>query len=307
MDTIESLRLKIVTAEELRSVVKTMKALAAVNIRQYEKAVEALAEYNHAVETGLQIALRNKTRWAVKATPAPRHSLIAVVLGSDQGMCGQFNELIGEYVCEHLGKLNSSKGHEAMLVVGSRLAEFLLERAMDVREVFMVPSSVTGIVSLVHDLLIKMDELRALLDLDQVVVYYNKQVSNTSFAPFEAKLLPVDLEWLNRLKNREWPCRSLPTYTMDWDRLFSALVWQYLFVSIYRAVAESMASENAARLASMERAEKNIEERIEDLNLKYHQSRQLSVTEELLDIVAGFEAITSKPEKYDRGRKGQGA
>ena len=302
MDTIESLRLQIVTAEELRSVVKTMKALAAVNIRQYEKAVEALAEYNHAVETGLQITLRNKQQWDVKATPAPRHSLIAVVLGSDQGMCGQFNELIGEYVCENLGKLNRAKGHEAMLVVGSRLAASLTERAMDVREVFMVPSGVTAIVSLAHDLLIKIDELRALLDLDQVVVYYNKQVSNSSFAPFEAKLLPVDLEWLDRLKNRSWPCHSLPTYTMDWDRLFSALIWQYLFVSIYRAVAESMSSENAARLAAMERAEKNIEERIEDLNLKYHQSRQLSVTEELLDIVAGFEAITSKPEKYHRGR-----
>jgi F-type H+-transporting ATPase subunit gamma len=60
-----------------------------------------------------------------------------------------------------------------------------------------------------------------------------------------------------------------------------------------------MSSENAARLAAMERAEKNIEERIEDLNLKYHQSRQLSVTEELLDIVAGFEAITSKPRKHN--------
>ncbi len=305
METIESLRRKIVTAEELRSVVRNMKALAAVNIRQYEKAVAAVAEYNHTVETGLQIALRENTHWVVKATPAPRHSLIAVVLGSDQGMCGQFNEFIGDYVCENLGKLNTSKGHEAMLVVGSRLAASLLERSLDVREVFMVPIGVAGIVSLVHDLLIKIDELRSLLDLDQVVVFYNKQVSNTSFAPFQTKLLPVDLEWLSRLKKREWPCRSLPTFTMDWDRLFSALIWQYLFVSIYRAVAESMASENAGRLASMERAEKNIQERIEDLNLKYHQSRQLSITEELLDIVAGFEAITSKPDKYNRGCQDQ--
>ncbi|MGC8604456.1 MAG: F0F1 ATP synthase subunit gamma, partial [Desulfomonilaceae bacterium] len=63
--------------------------------------------------------------------------------------------------------------------------------------------------------------------------------------------------------------------------------------SIYRAVAESMASENAGRLASMERAEKNIQERIEELILKYNQCRQLSITEELLDIVAGYEALTS--------------
>ncbi len=293
MENIESLRRKIVTAGELGSVVRTMKALAAVSIHQYQKAVEALTEYNHTIETGLQIALRGNSEWAVKARPAPRNRLIAVVLGSDQGMCGQFNELIGEYARKSLEKRNGSEDHHEMLVVGGRIAGLLSDMGMNVREMFPVPNGVTGIIALVQDLLIKIEEARSLLDLDQVIVFYNKQVSNTKFTPSEEQLLPVDLEWLNRLKKREWPCRSIPTYTMEWDRVFSALIWQYLFVSIYRAVAESMASENAGRLASMERAEKNIQERIEELNLKYNQCRQLSITEELLDIVAGYEALTS--------------
>jgi F-type H+-transporting ATPase subunit gamma len=71
-------------------------------------------------------------------------------------------------------------------------------------------------------------------------------------------LLPVDLERLQRLEQRPWPSRVLPTFSMDWDRLFSALVRQYLFVSLYRAFVESLASENASRLASMRAAEKNI-------------------------------------------------
>ncbi|MCL5123371.1 MAG: F0F1 ATP synthase subunit gamma [Deltaproteobacteria bacterium] len=293
MESIESLRRKIVTAGELGSVVRTMKALAAVSIHQYQKAVEALTEYNHTIETGLQIALRGNSEWAVNARPAPRNRLIAVVLGSDQGMCGQFNELIGEYARKSLEKRNGSEDHHVMLVVGSRIAGLLSDMGMNVREMFPVPNGVTGIIALVQDLLIEIEEARSLLDLDQVVVFYNKQVTNTKFTPTEKQLLPVDLEWLNRLKKREWPCRSIPTYTMEWDRVFSALIWQYLFVSIYRAVAESMASENAGRLASMERAEKNIQERIEELNLKYNQCRQLSITEELLDIVAGYEALTS--------------
>jgi len=293
MESIESLRRKIVTAGELGSVVRTMKALAAVSIHQYQKAVEALTEYNHTIETGLQIALRGNSEWAVKARPAPRNRLIAVVLGSDQGMCGQFNELIGEYARKSLEKRNGSEDHHEMLVVGGRIAGLLSDMGMNVREMSPVPNGVTGIIALVQDLLIKIEEARSLLDLDQVIVFYNKQVSNTKFTPSEEQLLPVDLEWLNRLKKREWPCRSIPTYTMEWDRVFSALIWQYLFVSIYRAVAESMASENAGRLASMERAEKNIQERIEELNLKYNQCRQLSITEELLDIVAGYEALTS--------------
>ena len=300
MESIESLRRKIVTAGELGSVVRTMKALAAVSIHQYQKAVEALTEYNHTIETGLQIALRGNSEWAVNARPAPRNRLITVVLGSDQGMCGQFNELIGEYARKSLEKRNGSEDHHVMLVVGSRIAGLLSDMGMNVREMFPVPNGVTGIIALVQDLLIKIEEARSLLDLDQVVVFYNKQVANTKFTPSEKQLLPIDLEWLNRLKKREWPCRSIPTYTMEWDRVFSALIWQYLFVSIYRAVAESMASENSGRLASMERAEKNIQERIEELNLKYNQCRQLSITEELLDIVAGYEAISSMPRKRDQ-------
>lgn len=298
MESIESLRRKIVTAGELGSVVRTMKALAAVSIHQYQKAVEALTEYNHTIETGLQIALRGNSEWAVNARPAPRNRLIAVVLGSDQGMCGQFNELIGEYVRKSLEKRNGSEDHHVMLVVGSRIAGLFSDTGMNVREMFPVPNGVTGIIALVQDLLIKIEEARSLLDLDQVVVFYNKQVTNTKFTPSEKQLLPIDLQWLNRLKKREWPCRSIPTYTMEWDRVFSALIWQYLFVSIYRAVAESMASENAGRLASMERAEKNIQERIEELNLKYNQCRQLSITEELLDIVSGYEAIKSQTKYY---------
>jgi F-type H+-transporting ATPase subunit gamma len=78
---------------------------------------------------------------------------------------------------------------------------------------------------------------------------------------------------------------------MEWDRLFSALVQEYLLVSLFRAFAESLASENASRLASMQGAERNIEEQLEELTQRYHQRRQMAITEELLDIVTGFEAL----------------
>jgi F-type H+-transporting ATPase subunit gamma len=78
---------------------------------------------------------------------------------------------------------------------------------------------------------------------------------------------------------------------MNWEALFSAFVQQYLFVTLYRATVESLASENAGRLSSMQAAEKNIEERLTDLNADYRSSRQNAITGELLDIVAGFEAL----------------
>jgi len=84
----------------------------------------------------------------------------------------------------------------------------------------------------------------------------------------------------------------VPIFRMDCNRLFSSLIREYLFVSLYRAFAESLASENASRLASMQNAEKNIEEQMQDLNVQFHRTRQMTITEELLDIVAGFEALS---------------
>ena len=69
-----------------------------------------------------------------------------------------------------------------------------------------------------------------------------------------------------------------------------ALVREYLFVSLFRACAESLASENASRLAAMQRAEKNIDELLVDLNRAFHRLRQSGIDEELFDVVSGFEA-----------------
>jgi F-type H+-transporting ATPase subunit gamma len=253
------------------------------------------------VEMGLQIVLRGRPDRMVKAKPAPRNRLIAVAIGSDQGMCGQLNEQLAAFALDALTKANNEEDHRIVLAVGAKVASSLDERGLEIREVFAVPGSVHGIVHLVQDLLTKVEEWQARLNLDHVVVFHNRHISNTTFVPHQVRLLPVDLEWLKRLQRREWPCRTIPTFTMEWDRLFSALIWQYLFISLYRAVSESLASENAARLASMERAEKNIRERLDELSLYYHQCRQLTITEELLDIVSGFEALTGPQDGRGNG------
>ena len=73
-----------------------------------------------------------------------------------------------------------------------------------------------------------------------------------------------------------------------------ALVREYLFVSLFRSCAESLASENASRLASMQRAEKNIDELLEDLNRTFHRLRQSDIDEELFDVVSGFETMSGR-------------
>jgi len=78
------------------------------------------------------------------------------------------------------------------------------------------------------------------------------------------------------------------------DRLLSALLRQYFFVSLYRACALSLAAENTSRLAAMQAAEKNINERLDELKTSYQHERQAAITEELLDIISGFKAVRRK-------------
>jgi len=97
--------------------------------------------------------------------------------------------------------------------------------------------------------------------------------------------------WQGRLAALPWPTGNLPEVIGTGAATLSALMREYLFVSLFRACAESLASENASRLAAMQRAEKNIDELLEALNGKFHRLRQSAIDEELFDVISGFEAL----------------
>jgi F-type H+-transporting ATPase subunit gamma len=90
-----------------------------------------------------------------------------------------------------------------------------------------------------------------------------------------------------------WPSANLPEVLEGGDATLHALVSEYLFISLFRACAESLASEHASRLAAMQRAEKNIGELLEELSRNYHRERQSGIDEELFDLIAGFEALAA--------------
>jgi F-type H+-transporting ATPase subunit gamma len=293
METIEELKRRIQSTQDLQSVVKTMKSLAAVKIRQYEKAVEALADYNRTVEMGLRVVLQDE-RGVREMRPVRTNDRIgAVVFGSDQGMCGQLNDQVVSHALRTMERLEVSTDLRALLAVGLRVTARLEAERQPVEETFSLPSSVDGISAKVQEILLRIEAWNEVHGLNQVFLFYSRQLSGATYRPYSVRLLPVDRQWLEDIRKTPWPTHMLPLFTMDRDRLFSTLIRQYLFVSLFRAFAESSASENASRLASMQGAEKNIREQLTELNNRYHQQRQMAITEELLDIVSGFEALES--------------
>ncbi len=294
--TLESMRRRIESAEDLYAVVRVMKALAAASIRQGERAVESLAEYNRTIEAGLQIILRNRPE-AIAAESPPGRRWGFVVFGSDQGMCGPFNEQVATFALEQFDILSGPQEDRTVLVVGSRVVGRLEDAGCAIGERFPMPSTVSGITAAVSDVLLKVEELRFQKGIDQFLLVHHRPSAPAGSWPSKLQLLPIDSAWLGSLATRSWASRSLPTFTMDWRRLLSALIRQYLFVALYRAFAESLASENASRLASMHAAERNIQNHLSRLTVDYHQGRQQSITEELLDIVAGFEMLTKEESR----------
>ena len=295
--TPESLQGKINTVEDLYSVVKTMKALAAVSIRQYEQAVESLGEYNRAVEMGFQILLRERyfagepLSSNLKQTLDISESKVgAIVFGSDQGLCGQFNEQIFQYFRKYLWQFSNSKPIY-IAVVGSRLLPYLKSLPSQIQEQFTLPSSAIGIGETVRDILLLLKNWQQREQISKILLFYNQPTSGSSYRSRKQQLLPLDPDWLLSLEQKKWSNSVVPTFTMDWQELFTELISQYLFVSLYRALAASLASENASRLAAMQSAQKNIEERLDELQTQYRQLRQSAITSELLDVIAGFEAL----------------
>ena len=300
MQTLEALKRKISTAEDLQAVVRTMKSLAAVSIRQYQKAVESLNKYKETLEMGLQIVLKDRSLDLPYEKRKPPNRLGAILFGSDQGLCGPLNALLASHALKSMEELGVDRKKRTVLTVGMRLSGHLEDEGQEILENLSPPSSVAGITAKVQEVLLILEEWRFRLQIDTVLLYYHEYLSGSSYRPCTQRLLPVDALWLHEIQSRQWQSRALPIYRMEWDDLFAALVREYLFVSLYRAFAESSASENAARLAAMQGAEKNIGDHLEELNTIFHRQRQMTITEELLDIMAGFEALKEKKSNSRR-------
>lgn len=298
METAEQLKKKIASAEDLRDLVRTMKLLAVTNIRRFQEAVEALADYYHSIEMGLQIALRREvtsgaldvSRW--QETDRVQGDLGLVVLGTDQGLCGRYNEVVVEYSREVIAQEFGGERPRSILCVGLRPALQMEQIWHAVEVTFPVPGFPTGVTRVVQEIVFQIEKWQSFEGITRVVLLHNELIRGVYYKPGILRLLPLDRSWFSKYANEPWPnSRVIPTFTMDPAALLASLVRQYLFFSVYRAQVEALASENAARFLSMQTAEKNIEDRLEELRMTANQQRQNSITEELLDIVAGYEAL----------------
>ena len=295
-DTLASLRRKIDGAVKLKSVVRTMKALAASSIGQYEKSVRALADYYRAVELGLGVCFRESERAGVIVeSKTPIRGPVSAITWRDTWL--ESLDLEYHQVDPAKSLLAGLPGTPQVWSVGERVHARLADAGMPLMGLFAVPNSVKGIAPLVSQIQIESEGRRAEGEYARVYVFHQRPQSGSLCEPVSQRLLPLDAPWQRSLAKVRWPTGNLPQVVGGGAATLRMLIREYLFISLFRACAESLASENASRLAAMERAERNIDELSEELNRRFHRLRQSSIDEELFDVISGFEAL-SKGEKF---------
>lgn len=290
-NTTASLRRKIRSAGDLQSVVRTMKALAAANIGQYEQSVRALGHYYRSVELGLSVCFsRNATAPIAESASRPEaRSVGVIVFGSDQGLVGRFNDVVADFALQALAEL---PGKPRVWAVGERVHGRLADAGLALAGIHAVPNSVQAITPLIGRILIESEARQSRGEIGALHLFYNRPTSGAIYQPVQQRLLPLDNAWRHELAQRPWPSRNLPEVMAGDATTLPALIREYLFVSLFRACAESLASENASRLAAMQRADKNIDELLEGMNGTFHRLRQSGIDAELFDVVSGFDALT---------------
>lgn len=281
-DTVETLRRQIDGATDLASVVRTMKAVAASSIGQYESAVDALSDYYRTVELGLSVCFRQSDPPAVQTASADAG---AVVFGSDQGLIGQFNDVLADFV---LTSLNALPGVKTIWAVGERIDASLAGVGLPPVQTFTLPNSIAAVSPVVGEILVESEKHLESGKIGQLIVFHNRPKTGEIYEPVSRRILPLDRTQQQEMSALKWPTANLPEVI---GPIRPALIREYLFITLFQACAESLASENATRLAAMQRAEKNIAGLLEDLNRSFHRLRQSSIDEELFDVISGFEAL----------------
>lgn len=275
MDALAGLRRQVSTVKSLRSLVRSMRLLSAVNLKMLAKAEAAQRACLSQVETGLGLLLRE--------SPPPEQVEMArlrLVLGSDHGLCGGFHHGLLSF-CLELPE------HPHLWCVGRRLAQALEERELALGRVVSAPGSEAGIGALVEELGLHLGQTV------EAVLWLQGRVERLN-------LWPPSRAELEGWRSRDWPGRCRPLIWGRSRQLYPALLQEMLRMRCQLACVSSLISENQARLNVMQAAEKNLDSLGENAQSRVRQLQQNMVTEELLDIVSGFEILSSDDHSAKR-------
>jgi F-type H+-transporting ATPase subunit gamma len=291
MPSLKEVKSRITSVISTQQITKAMKMVAAAKLRKSQERITQMRPYAQKL-TGLfqnlSAAGQDEQAWYSKQRAV--ENVLLVVVSSDRGLCGSFNSTIikaaSKLVAEKYS-VQAAKGNVTILPLGKKAFEFFAKRTFKMESSFwnvFQGLSYDGVAQVGEFL---MEEFKA-GRYDKIEIVYNEfknvatQILRTEqFLP----VLPVAKE--NTKQEVDY------IYMPNQEEIVTGLVPKALKIQLYKAVLDSNAAENGARMTAMDKATENAGELLKDLKLTYNRTRQAAITKEILEIVAGAEALKS--------------
>lgn len=287
MATLRDIKRRIKAVQSTSKITKAMKMVAAAKFRKAQQRMFELRPYAERMSEGLsRLAGDLEAEIHPLLVVRPRKNVEVLVITSDRGLCGAFNTNILKAAAKDIADLKGDGFNVSISSVGRKAKDYFKRRNVELRNSW---TGISGKISYANAQEIAADIIENYTDetFDEVIIVYNEFKSVIAQKVVVARLLP-----LAPIAAAE---DTLPVFNIIYEpskeEIFSSLVPKNVEIQIFRALLESQASEEAARMSAMENATKSANEMISKLSLQYNKARQASITKELMDIVGGVEAL----------------
>ncbi|NWF75989.1 MAG: ATP synthase F1 subunit gamma [Nitrospirae bacterium] len=291
MPTLRDIRKRLRAIQNTKKITAAMKMVAAAKLRKVQDRMLNFRPYATRMETVLSDLAKVAEREIHPLLALrPRKKVEVLVITSDKGLCGAFNANLLRYTAKYLDSLRHEGVELSMNIVGRKARDYFRRRNVQMRKTWL---GLSGKITYSDAQNIAKDLIENYVNetMDEVVVIYNEFKSLISQKVTTLKLLPIGTLEPEGEAAKESSVFGDYMYEPSRQRIFETLLPKHIEIQIYRALLESSASEEAARMTAMENATKNCSEMIDKVTLLANKVRQASITKELMDVVGGVEAL----------------
>lgn len=294
MANLRDLRNRINSIKNTQQITKAMKMVAASKLRKAQQKMSATRPYASKMSSVVsRLASLNSTENDILRQPEEVKKTLLIIVGSDKGLCGGFNNnlfrTVETHISENLSSLRDG-GNLFLITIGKKAGAYFTKRNYQVIESFpgffdnLNYESTSEIMESATQQFAngKYDNVQIAFNEFKTVIAQNKLVVN---------VLPFEAEKEETAKENGIQDYTDYIYEPNADEILEKLLPVHLNMQLWRAVLESNASEQGARMAAMDNATENAKELEEELSLKYNQLRQSAITTEISEIVSGAAAL----------------
>ena len=293
MPSLDDLKKRIGSVKSTQKITKAMKMVAAAKLRRAQESAESSRPYSDTMNEVIG-SISNK----VVSTSSERNLLtgtgddqvqLLILFTSERGLCGGFNSSITKMMREKIEDLQKLNKTVKIICIGKKGYDILKRKYS---EIIVDVIDMKAIKSISYqdakDISQKIIKMYFDNEFDTCTIFYNKFKSVIDQIPTHQKILPIETEQNDDDINSS---ASMLDFEPGESEILEELLPLNFAVQIFKALLESAASEQGARMSAMDNASRNASDMIDKLTLFYNRSRQAVITKELIEIISGAEAV----------------